>query len=247
MDLNTTLPRRAIVTGAMSGIGRAVAEGLISQGGRVHSVDLTDDQWSHPSLSASRADVTDPASVASAFADAPALLGGAPDTVIHCAGVYRWKSFSEMTVEDWESTMRINGTGSFIVAREAASSLAKTGEYSRSIVLLTSVAYARGDVAEPCSAYSSSKGAVVSLARQLAVELGGSGIRVNAVAPGMIQTPMLTIGNTPGAVETLEATLPARRLGTADDVAAACLFLASGAADYITGTTLTVDGGYLAG
>ncbi|UOR01967.1 SDR family oxidoreductase [Leucobacter allii] len=242
MDLTRTLPRRVVVTGASSGIGRAVAEGVLAAGGRALAIDLrTDAGWTADGLVQRAGDVADEARISEIFAEAPGLLGGAPDAVVHCAGVYRWKPLADTTADEWDASMRINGRGSFVVSREAVRAMD-----GGAIVLLSSVAYGRGDETEPGAAYAASKGAIVSLARQLAVELGGRGIRVNAVAPGMISTPMLTLDATPGAVEALTARLPARRLGTVDDVAAACLFLASGAAGYITGETLHVDGGYLA-
>ncbi|QZY51065.1 SDR family NAD(P)-dependent oxidoreductase [Leucobacter tenebrionis] len=242
MNLNRTLPRRVIVTGASSGIGRAVAEGVLASEGAVLGIDLrTAPDWQHERLAQREADVSDPARIAEIFAEADGLLGGAPDAVVHCAGIYRWGPLDEMTADEWDMSMRINARGSFVVAQAAARAIAEGA-----IVLLSSVAYARGDETEPGAAYAASKGAIVSLTRQLAAELGPKGIRVNAVAPGMILTPMLTLGNTPGAVETLTAKLPSRRLGTVDDVAAACLFLTSGAAGYITGETLHVDGGYTA-
>jgi NAD(P)-dependent dehydrogenase (short-subunit alcohol dehydrogenase family) len=145
-----------------------------------------------------------------------------------------------MTLSEWEHSMRVNSTSSFLVARAASQHMNKGA-----IVLLTSIAYARGDRFEPCAAYSSSKGAVVSLTTQLAAELGPFGIRVNAVAPGVIQTPMTTITDDHAATELLVSRLPLQRIGEADEVAAACLFLASDDASYITGVVLPVDGGYL--
>ena len=240
MDLNATLPRRVVVTGAASGIGRAVADGVLAAGGRVYGIDLQREPDRHSQLTSCAADITDPTAIASAFDGAITALEGSPDAVIHCAGVYRWRSLAETSLSDWDQIMRVNGTGTFLVAQSAARIME-----SGSLVLLTSVAYGRGDRVEPCVAYSASKGAIVSLTQQLAVELGHRRIRVNAVAPGMISTPMLTLGDTPGAVESLTEHLPVSRLGSPDDVAAACLFLASSAASYITGATLPVDGGYL--
>ena len=240
MNLQSTLPRRVVVTGAASGIGRAVATAVLDSGGRVYALDLRAPDDPPAGLVPHAVDLTDPAAVAVAFDGAEVALGGRPDAVIHCAGVYRWTSLAETTVDDWEQLMRVNGTGTFLVA-QAAARVMTTG----AIVLLSSVAYGRGDATEPCAAYSASKGAIVSLTQQLAVELGHRGIRVNAVAPGMIETPMLTLGATPGAVAALTSRLPVPRLGRPDDVAAACLFLAGDAASYITGATVPVDGGYL--
>jgi len=233
-------PRRAIITGAMSGIGRAAAELVLASGGRVLGIDLNDDAWAAPGLECRAVDITDADALAAAFADAPDALGGAPDALVHCAGIYRFRSLLDLSPEEWELSMRVNGTGSFLAAQAAARVMD-----GGAIVLLTSVAYARGDEAEPSPAYSASKGAVVSLTRQLAVELGPRGIRVNAVAPGVIDTPMTTIVDDEEATAALLGRLPARRLGTAEDVALACLFLAGGAAGYISGAVLPVDGGYL--
>ncbi|CAG7610853.1 SDR family NAD(P)-dependent oxidoreductase [Leucobacter soli] len=241
MRIERLFPRRVIVTGAMSGIGRATAQMVLDTGGRVLGVDLDDSAWSAPGFTARTADITDPASVAHVFDDAAEILGGAPDAVIHCAGIYRFKSLLDLPLDEWERIMRVNGTGSFVVAQAAARAME-----AGAIVLLTSIAYASGDEEEPGAAYAASKGAVVSLTRQLAVELGARGIRVNAVAPGVIDTPMTTITQNEASTAAMLAALPARRLGTADDVAAACLFLAGEGAGYITGAVLPVDGGYLA-
>jgi 3-oxoacyl-[acyl-carrier protein] reductase len=111
-------------------------------------------------------------------------------------------------------------------------------------VLLSSIAYSRGDTAEPAAHYAASKGAVVSLTRQLAVEWGTAGIRVNAVAPGVIATPMLRISDDPDRLATyLQTGVPLGRLGTAEEVAAACLFLLGDDAAYVSGAVLPVDGG----
>lgn len=241
MLLDRISPRRAIVTGAMSGIGRATAELILASGGTVLGIDRTAEGWEAPGFTARVADITDPVSLNAAFDDAATLLGGTPDALIHCAGIYRHKPLLELSAEEWEQVMAVNSTGSFHAAQAAARVMGPGA-----IVLLTSVAYGRGDEVEPGAAYAASKGAVVSLTRQLAVELGARGIRVNAVAPGVIDTPMTTIVNDEVATAALIRHLPGRRLGTAEDVATACVFLAGGASPYITGTVLPVDGGYLA-
>lgn len=236
----TPSPSRLLVTGGGSGIGRATAELALAEGARVVSLDAAAEHWAADGLVHIRTDITDETAVESAFDAAVIALGGAPDAVVHCAGIYRTRAVTELTLSDWQQTMTINATGSFLVSRAAARRM--TGG---AITLLTSVAYGRGDEVEPSAHYSSSKGAVVSLTRQLSVELGGAGIRVNAVAPGVIDTPMTTIVEDAAATESLVSRLPARRLGTAEDVARACLFLSSDSASYITGVVLPVDGGYL--
>ena len=240
MSVESLFPRRAVVTGAMSGIGRSAAELVLAAGGRVLGIDRTEDAWQAPGFSPRTADITDPEALKRVFDEAAEVLDGAPDALIHCAGIYRFKALLELTAEEWEQSMRVNSTGSFLVAQAAARVMGEGG-----IVLLSSVAYARGDEGEPGSAYAASKGAIVSLTRQLAVELGSRGIRANAVAPGVIDPPMTTIVNDAAATSALLSRLPARRLGTAEDVATACLFLAGPGAAYVTGTVLPVDGGYL--
>lgn len=240
-----TAPQRVIVTGAQSGIGRAVAASVLAAGGRVLGLDLRTDRWQPEGEATSRfvarsVDVTDPDAVEHEFGQAATILGGAPDAVVHSAGIYRKAPVAEMSLEEWELSMRTNSSSSFLVAR-AASRVMEGG----SLVLLTSIAYARGDSFEPCAAYAASKGAVVSLTTQLAAELGPRGIRVNAVAPGVIDTPMTTITESTAATAGLLARLPLRRLGEASEVAAACMFLSSAAASYITGVVLPVDGGFL--
>ncbi|WP_076624068.1 SDR family NAD(P)-dependent oxidoreductase [Leucobacter chironomi] len=240
MDFNRTLPRKVIVTGAQSGIGRAVSEAVIASGGRVLGIDRTAGAWKSDGFTAHTADITDADQVTKVFEEAQHILGGSPDAVVHCAGIYRHSAIESTSLDEWNLSMTVNSTGSFLVS-QAASRVMESG----AIVLLTSVAYARGDRLEPCSPYAASKGAVVSLTQQLAAELGPRGIRVNAVAPGVIHTPMTTIVENAEATAALEDRLSLQRLGEADEVAAACLFLASGAASYITGTVLPVDGGYL--
>ena len=114
-----------------------------------------------------------------------------------------------------------------------------------SIVLLSSTAHALGDAIEPSAAYAASKGAVVSLARQLAVEWGPRGIRTNVVVPGVIDTPMTTILNHREGLKQVVSTIPLGRLGTADEVAQVCLFLTSDAASFMNGAIVPVDGGQL--
>lgn len=257
-----SLPHRVIVTGAQSGIGRAVSHAVRNAGGTVLGLDLhapaapvdsaapfdaappidpTTEGDAGPGRLITRAvDVTDATALAHVFARSEDDLGGPPDAVIHSAGIYRQAPVGDMSLDEWEHSMRTNSTSSFLVAREASRIMT-----NGSLVLLTSIAYARGDFFEPCAAYAASKGAVVSLTTQLAAELGPRGIRVNAVAPGVINTPMTTITQHEDATAGLLQRLPLRRLGEANEVAAACLFLSSPAASYITGVVLPVDGGFL--
>ena len=237
---------RFIITGASSGIGAAAVRRCLERGDLVAGLDLDPTALPpHPGLLPLAADVSDAAAVRDAVAAAVEHWDAAPTAVVHCAGVYRVAPAEEVEPAAWDLQFAINVRGSFLVAQAAACSMIEHGTPG-SIVLLSSVAYDRGDESEPSSAYAAGKGAVVSLTRQLAVEWGARGIRVNAIAPGVIDTPMTVVTQDPEATRALVGRLPLRRLGTADEVAAACLFLAGPEAAYITGATLHVDGGYLA-
>ncbi|MEO3973176.1 SDR family NAD(P)-dependent oxidoreductase [Streptomyces sp. CAU 1734] len=234
--------RRLVVTGAGSGIGRATAVAAASLGWDVIGLDLTAGEGGSGAPVTFPCDITDERSVHDAFEWIDtAWEGRAPHALVHCAGVYRFKPATETTAAEWDSVVNINARGSLLVSAAAARRM--TGAEGGSVVLLSSIAAVRGDAAEPSAAYSASKGAVVSLARQLAVEWGPSGVRVNVVAPGVIDTPMTTVSGTPEVFEEVLRRIPARRLGTAEEVARVCLFLASEQSAYVSGTVISVDGG----
>lgn len=238
-----TNPRRLLVTGAGSGIGAATAAAAARLGWDVMGMDLRPDTIAATCSASIACDVADEASVEAAFAKLSALWPGGPDAVVHSAGVYRVTPLLDTPAASWDSVLGINARGSFLVARESSRRM-REGDRDRSIVLLSSIGAARGDEHEPSAAYSASKGAVTSLTRQLAAELGSSGVRVNAVAPGVIETAMTTLMNDPEVAAQFFATrVPARRPGTAAEVANACLFLASDQSSYISGAVIPVDGG----
>jgi gluconate 5-dehydrogenase len=175
--------------------------------------------------------------------DAFAALTSEHKSVIHCAGMYDMHPAAEYPQGRWDEVLNTNATLSFLVSQHFAKRFLGG---SGSIVLLASVAHARGDATEPAAAYAASKGAIVSLTRQLATEWGPRGIRVNAIAPGVIDTAMTTLTHNEEAYQRFLQALPLGRIGDPAEVAAACLFLSGPEASYITGATLTVDGGYLA-
>ena len=242
--------RRALVTGAASGIGAAVADRLIAEGAAVAGLDRA---WS---VAAARpdarntefairlaSDVRDPAAVDAAVAASAAALGGAPDVLVNAAGIYRVRSLLDTTPAEWDEVLAINLRGTFLVATAAV----RAGMGPGAIVNLSSVAAYEGSAAEPSGAYNASKAGVSSLTRQMAAEWARRGIRVVAVAPGAIDTPMLRLMDDPAAGRAyLETAVPMRRLGTAAEVAAVVCFAASAEAAYLTGTTIIVDGGLLA-
>lgn len=242
--------KRLLVTGSGSGIGRATVRLAVARGWRVAALDRrppTADADADPDgVLPVTADVTDETAVATAFSQIQAAWGMPPNAVVHAAGIYPTAPTTTLAVGDWDHVLTVNAKGSFLIAREAARRAAPTaaGTQDLSIVLLTSIAYERGDQDEPAAHYNASKGAIVSLVRQLAVEWGPTGVRVNAVSPGVIRTPMLRLSGDPDRMRRyLHARVPLRRLGRADEVASACIYLAGDDASYITGAVLPVDGG----
>lgn len=232
-----------VVTGAASGIGAAVVHHAETLGWTVAGLDRT-----YPASDAPdnrfAVDVAESGSVTTALRRVVEGWGCAPDALVHAAGVYRVRAAADLDADGWDDTVGINARGSFLMARAVAAAMIAGGT-GGSLVLLGSVAAMRGDSLEPSAAYTASKGAVGALTRQLAVEWAGAGIRVNSVVPGVIDTAMTTIVGDAAATEALLQRLPLGRLGHADEVAAACMFLAGAQSSYITGTEIVVDGGYL--
>lgn len=235
--------QRILVTGAASGIGEAVARLALTRGAHVALVDRANPTVGVGDARAVTltADITRREDVELAMDAACTAWGAPPTSVVHAAGIYRIAETVALTLEEWSEVLTVNLTGSLLVAACAARAMSREGG---SIVLLSSIAAERGDRHEPAAHYSASKGGVSSLARQLAVEWGSRGIRVNAVAPGVIATPMLRLADDATALEDyLNSSVPLQRLGAPEEVAEGCLFLASPAASYITGAILAVDGG----
>jgi NAD(P)-dependent dehydrogenase (short-subunit alcohol dehydrogenase family) len=233
--------RRAVVTGAASGIGEAVAQRLAAEGAAVVGLDRS---YRGAGLTARIAtDVADANSVAVAMAQAVTAFGGAPDIVINAAGIYRVQTLLDTTADEWDQVQAVNLRGTFLVATEAV----RAGMGPGVIVNLSSVAAFEGSAGEPSGAYNASKAGVSNLTQQMAAEWASRGIRVVAIAPGMVDTPMLRVMDDPAAGRAfLDASVPLRRLGTPAEIASVVCFAASTEASYLTGTTIVVDGGLLA-
>jgi len=229
--------RRIVVTGGGSGIGRETADLFGREGALVAIFDRTEDVVSG-AATAYVVDVSDRRSVAEGVERAATDLGGI-DGLVNCAGIAPDGPFDELTDEAWDQTIGVNLTGAFNVTKAALPHLRRAG--AAAIVNVIS-----GTALLPfknLAAYVASKGGLNALSKALAAELGPS-IRVNAVAPGFIETPLSAkVFSTPEAVAEVMKRYTLQRFGAPIDVAHGILYLMSNEAAYVTGITLPVDGG----
>ncbi|SCC65410.1 SDR family NAD(P)-dependent oxidoreductase [Kosakonia oryziphila] len=238
--------RVAIVTGAAGDIGKATVELLVSHDARVLALDI--DPAVHAlaqrnQVVAQRCDVSQEDEVISAVTLAQAEFGGV-DILINNAGKTLNKLATETSVEEWDNIMTINARGYFLLSRESLKAMQPRRQGA--IVNVASVVSMVGMKAT--AAYSASKGAIAQLTKVLALEVAEYGIRVNAVAPGVVETNILS-----GIVEDSRATLasyghahPLGRVAQPEEIAEAIIWLASPKASFVTGTVLMADGGYTA-
>lgn len=244
----------AVVTGAASGIGRALARALAATGARVVAVDRDG-----PGLEETCSEIDEAAlplavdllkhgaedEIVERTVDAFGVL----DVLVNCAGVFPTSPALELPVEEWDHVLGLNLRAPFLCSRAAARWM--VGE--RRPGNIVNIASSAGTVARPGIAhYAASKAALIMLTRVLAIEWAEHDIRVNAVAPGLVETP----GVTEGLLDTEEGRqehlrkldrIPMARLGEPSEIAEAVLFLASDNSSFVTGHTLFVDGGYSAG
>jgi NAD(P)-dependent dehydrogenase (short-subunit alcohol dehydrogenase family) len=241
--------RRALITGGASGIGLACARRLLAEGAEVVLLDLSSDALSSAAGTGAAmvaCDVRDPDAVARAVTRAAGLLNGPADVLVSAAGVYRITPLLDLTPGEWDDVLAVNLRGTFLAGRTVAAALIAAGQPG-AIVNISSTAGLVADASEPSAHYNASKAGVLALTRQMATEWAPYGIRANAVCPGVIDTPMLRLMDDPAAgAAYLQACVPQRRLGSADEVAAAVVFLASDDASYLTGAAVPVDGGITA-
>jgi len=233
--VNPQQARSVIVTGGDRGIGQAICQRFVADGHRVASFSRSG-QAPEGALGII-ADVTDADALDAAFKQAEEAHGPV-EILVANAGVTKDTLILRMSDADWQAVLDVNLTGSFRVAKRAARSMLR-GKWGR-IVFTGSVVGLLGSAGQVN--YAATKAALVGMARSLTRELGGRGITANVVAPGFIETDM-TAALPDDVVARYQSTIPAARLGTPDDVAAAVAFLASDDAGYISGAVLPVDGG----
>ena len=241
--------RVAVVTGAASGMGLAIARRLAARGDRVALLDLHRDatqrlasELRDAGAIGVAADVTDRAAVDAALDEVRAALGPVA-IMVTSAGVDAFEPFAKITVESWQRILAVNLTGTFHCLQAALPDMV-AARWGRMVTISSSSAQSG---APRMAHYVASKGGVLALTKALALELAPHGITVNCIPPGMIDTPMLRQAESRGDVGDLAKiaprVIPVGRTGTPDDIAAACAFLCSDEAGFVTGQTIGVNGG----
>ena len=242
--------RRALVTGASGGLGRHFALSLAQAGAAVivaaRSVDklaetVAEIKAAGGEAFAVRLDVTDPVSVKSGF-DQIEAAGGVADVIVNNAGLAVSRPLLEQTESDWDTVLDTNLKGAWLVAQEAARRLV-AAKRPGSIINIASITGER--VAGGVAPYCTSKAGVMHLTRAMALELARHGVRVNALAPGYVQTELNRDFLVSEAGERLRSRIPQRRFGLPEELDGPLLLLASDAGAYITGSIIFADGGHL--
>jgi NAD(P)-dependent dehydrogenase (short-subunit alcohol dehydrogenase family) len=243
--------RVAVVTGAASGMGSAISRHLADRGNRVALLDLDADtvQQTADALAAGGAstlaapvDVSDRAAVDDALQKVRSEFGPV-EIMVTSAGIDAFVPFTEMTVDAWDRMIAVNLTGTFHCLQAAIPDMLDAG-WGRIVTISSSSAQSG---AARMAHYVASKGGVVGLTKALALEFAPHGITVNSIPPGFIDTPMARRAEARGDLPSIDAVAqrtPVRRAGTPDDIAAACAFLCSDEAGYITGQLIGVNGGW---
>lgn len=237
----------AVVTGAARGIGLAIARRFLDEGYRVALLDIdavtlarTGADLDQPeSVLAIECDVADPGQVQTAI-DRTAARYGRIDALVNNAGIAVFKPILETTFDEWARVLAVNLTGPFLCTQASVPIMLENG--GGAVVNIGSISGLRASTLRV--AYGTSKAALMHLTKQQAAELGAIGIRVNAVAPGPVDTAMARQVHTPAIRADYHDAIPLNRYGTEQEIAAAVAFLCSDAASYINGQTLAVDGGF---
>jgi 2-hydroxycyclohexanecarboxyl-CoA dehydrogenase len=244
------MSRVAVVTGAASGMGLAIGQRLAAHGHRTALLDLdgeaaeraaTNLRASGATAFAAAVDVADRGAVDDALGRVRAELGPV-DIMVTSAGLDEFTPFTEISAAQWDRMLAVNLTGAFHCLQAAVPDMLAAG-WGRIVTISSSSAQGG---APRMAHYVASKGGVIGLTKALAVELGPRGITVNTIPPGAIETPMSRRAQDTGSLpdtEIIAKMIPVRRMGTAEDIAAACAFLCSEEAGYITGQQINLNGG----
>ena len=251
---------RAVVTGAGRGIGRAIALAFAAEGAGVVAAARTQAAIDGVAAQIAAAggvaaavpvDITDDAQVAALVAATDAALGGPATVLVNNAGLYRPRAFLEYTIEDWEQVLAVNVLGTVRLTRAFLPAMLAAG--AGRVINVASTAAKWGTANQ--SAYNASKHGVLGLTRSLALEVAAAGVRVNAICPGWVDSPLIDdaaaaqaelLGVGPDQVRaTLAARAPIGRMATPEEVAALAVYLASPEADAVTGVGLTIAGGLI--
>ncbi len=245
------MSRVAVVTGGGSGMGLEICRQLAARGNKVAIFDLSEDNaaaaaadiaQSGAAALAVAVDVADRAAVDGGIAKVRAEFGPV-EIMVTSAGLDAFSTFTDITAEQWERMLAVNLTGTFNCLQAAIPDMVAAG-WGRIVTISSSSAQSG---AKRMAHYVASKGGVLGLTKALALEYAPNGITVNTIPPGFIDTPMIRRaqdkGDVPG-VDTIAKATPVRRAGTPADIAAACVFLCSEEAGYITGQAINVNGGW---
>jgi len=245
--MNGNLQRVALVTGAARGIGLATAKRFLADGWQVALLDIDGENLTRTCAALAKPDVTlaitcdvsDGDGVKRAMTAIQERFGRL-DALVNNAGIAIFKPILDVTPEDWSRVLAVNLTGPFLCAQAAAPLMRDSG--GGAIVNITSISGLRASTLR--TAYGTSKAGLAHLTQQQAIEFGALGIRVNAVAPGPVDTAMAKAVHTPEIRAAYHDAIPLNRYGLEEELAEAIFFLCSDRASYITGQTLAVDGGF---
>ena len=245
------MSRVAVVTGGAAGMGLAISRRLANDGHAVAVFDIDGDavgaaaeaiRTGGAKAMGVAVDVSDRAAVEAAIARVRAELGPI-GIMVTSAGIDRFESFTEITVESWDRMIAVNLSGTFHCVQCAVPDMLEAG-WGRIVTISSSSAQSG---TRQMAHYVASKGGVIALTKALALDLAPDGITVNTIPPGFIDTPMARRAEQRGdlpSIDAVAARTPVRRAGTPEDIAAACAFLCSEEAGYITGQQINVNGGW---
>lgn len=242
--------KKAIVTGGISGLGRGMVDGLREAGAEVAIIDISPKVFSlasdigkqGPKVHGIQGNLGDRSDLKRAFEEAVEKLGGTLDIIINNAGIQRRSKSEDFPVEYWDDMLEINLTSVFLLCQLAGRIMLKQGKGK--IINMASMLSFFGGYTVP--AYAATKGGVAQLTKALSNEWAGKGINVNAIAPGYMDTSLNTsLVNDPSRNKEILARIPAGRWGVPDDLKGIAIFLTSDASNYLSGSIIPVDGGFM--